>query len=93
MATHDPASRDLRRRVPAVEKVLARPEIRELEQRFGRPPVVEGVRSVLDSARRAAAGGDESAVSSILEDLPSQVAQHAERALAPSLIPVINATG
>jgi L-seryl-tRNA(Ser) seleniumtransferase len=87
------ASPDLRRRVPSVEQVLARPDVRALEARFGPAPVREGVRALLDDARRQAAAGDEAALTAALAALPEQLGQRLGAAVRPSLVRVINATG
>src|SRR6188474_3530910 len=79
------ASADPRRRLPSIEQVLRDPEVRALEERFGRGPV--------DDARARAAAGDEAGVDEALADVPGALRRRLEGAGAPSLVHVINATG
>ena len=84
---------DLRRRLPAIEQLLQEPAVRALEERFGRGPVLRHARGLMDEARAAAAAGDEAALGAALSDLPAALSHRLERAEAPSLVRVINATG
>src|SRR2546428_5903956 len=84
---------DLRRRLPAIEQLLQEPAVRALEERFGRGPVLRHARGLMDEARAAAAAGDEAALVAALSDLPAALSHRLERAEAPSLVRVINATG
>ena len=84
---------DLRRRLPSVDEVLRDPAVAALQERHGREVVVRHLRLLLEDARAAAAGGDETAVAAALSSLPERLAAALQRALAPSLVPVINATG
>jgi L-seryl-tRNA(Ser) seleniumtransferase len=83
---------DARRRLPSVDQALQRPELRALAEAHGRVAVREALREALDEFRRRAAGGDPSG-DPALHDLAAEVAARIERAAAPSLRPVINATG
>ena len=87
------ASDDLRRRVPAVERLLQAPEVRDLEARHGREAVVRELRGLLDAARERAATGDEAGLAAAIGELPDRLARQLEAVLAPSLITVINASG
>jgi L-seryl-tRNA(Ser) seleniumtransferase len=89
MRTHT----DLRRRVPSVEQLLRQPAVRALEERFGRVPVLRHVRGLLDEARARASAGDEAGTDAALADVPGALLRRMERAEAPSLVHVINATG
>jgi L-seryl-tRNA(Ser) seleniumtransferase len=88
-----PASTDLRRRVPSVEQILQEPAIRALEARHGRIMVLRHARRLLEEARELAAGGDEAGLEAALAGLQASLARRIEQAAAPSLIPVINASG
>jgi L-seryl-tRNA(Ser) seleniumtransferase len=84
---------DLRRQVPAVEQVLRRDDVRALEGRHGRGPVLRAVREVLDEIRDHAATGDAPRVEAAVAGLGEAVAERLDAATAPTLMPVINATG
>jgi L-seryl-tRNA(Ser) seleniumtransferase len=88
-----PSGADLRRLVPAVEQVLRRDEVRALEARYGRGPVLRAVREALEAIRDGAASGDEAGVEAAVAALGQTVGRRLETATAPSLLPVINATG
>ncbi|MEW6568485.1 MAG: L-seryl-tRNA(Sec) selenium transferase [Chloroflexota bacterium] len=78
------------RDLPSVERLLQSPSGSELIHRFGRPLTLQAIRQALDDARQALREGGA---------LPDDGALfgHARRTLegwlAPTLIPVINATG
>ena len=84
---------DLRRRLPAIEQLLQEPAVHALEERFGRGPVLRHARGLMEEARARAAAGDEAALAAALLDMPADLARRLERAEAPSLVRVINATG
>jgi L-seryl-tRNA(Ser) seleniumtransferase len=80
------------RDIPSIDRLLQRPAIRAMEAEFGHAAVVDALRAAAAAVRqRVAAGGPEPAdVAAALElEVPGRVAAHA----APSLRPVINATG
>jgi L-seryl-tRNA(Ser) seleniumtransferase len=82
---------DLRRRLPSVDEVLRQDWARALSERYGRALVVGHVRALLDELRAAAnAGGGSGDIASTLS---AELGRRLERAAAPSLVPVINATG
>lgn len=93
MASSRSAGADLRRRVPAVERVLQSPEVRELAARHGRGPLLRELRQLLDAARECASSGDQAALDATLADLHDRLAARLRVGLAPSLVRVINATG
>jgi L-seryl-tRNA(Ser) seleniumtransferase len=70
---------------------LTRPLLDALEHRAGRPIVLEATREVLEAWRRRIASGDERSLAA--EDLESEISERVKSRLAPSLRPVINATG
>jgi len=77
---------DPRRRLPAVDVLLAEPAIAALAAAHPRSLLVRAVRETLDVAR--ANGGEPPA-----EGWAAAVHERVARAAAPSLAPVINATG
>jgi L-seryl-tRNA(Ser) seleniumtransferase len=77
---------DPRRRLPSVDALLAEPAIAALAQRQPRALVLRAVRAVVEHAR--ADGG-----AAPPAGWPAAVAAALERSGAPSLVPVINATG
>lgn len=91
----DSASRAaLLRKIPSVDELLARPLLGELCLRAGRALVLDATREVLAAVRReigqSGSGGAEAGDAEALE---RRIVQTVERWLAPSLRPVINATG
>jgi len=87
------ARADLRRRLPSIEQILRDPEVRALEERFGRGPLLRHARGLVDDARARASAGDEAGVGQALSDVPGALRRRLEGAEAPSLVHVINATG
>jgi L-seryl-tRNA(Ser) seleniumtransferase len=88
-----PDTSDLRRRVPSVDQLLLEPGVRALEQRHGRPLVRAELRRLLEELRAVAASADEGAFSARLAALPEALGRRVGQAGAPSLVPVVNATG
>lgn len=78
------------RKLPAVDAVLRTPELTQLAATVGDAMLAEAVRAVLTNARRAIAEGG---VAPPSDAWPRLVQQHLEEVTAPSLRPVINATG
>ena len=82
--------RDSLRRIPAVDTILQNPDFETLLTEYGHTMSVKALREVLVNVRESAKEGS---------DVPSQQAiidravQLAKQWTAPSLIPVINATG
>jgi L-seryl-tRNA(Ser) seleniumtransferase len=84
----------LMRRIPSVDELLAHPKLAALVSRIERKHLVELTRSVLSSLRaRIAAGAEAQSLSMDAELLVREVAAEVDQLLAPSLRPVINATG
>src|SRR5688500_5050785 len=80
------------RQIPSIEQLRQRPAMQALEARFGRSALIQALRAATDALRRGAADGGETpdAVAEWLDrDLPARLAA----STAPSLQPVINATG
>jgi L-seryl-tRNA(Ser) seleniumtransferase len=84
---------DPRRALPSIDQLLQDPAVRALEARFGRARVGAEARFLVADARRRVAAGDPSAADAVLADAPRALAARLERAAAPSLVRVINATG
>ncbi|HEY6292354.1 MAG TPA: L-seryl-tRNA(Sec) selenium transferase [Terriglobia bacterium] len=79
------------RQIPAVDELLVRPAGRDLEKRAGRTLLVEITREVVEEARRRIVAGSEEEIG--VQSLEKAIALQLEARLAPSLRPVINATG
>ena len=79
------------RQIPAIDELLVRPFLQRLAQSAGRPLVLEAARTVVDSLRRRILAGRDENFSA--ESLEQEIAHSLEAWLAPSLRPVINATG
>jgi L-seryl-tRNA(Ser) seleniumtransferase len=86
-----PAADSQLRQIPAVDELLNRHSLRELEGRLGRRVVVEVTRNVLRSLRERISRGSPANVS--VEWLEVEILNEAEAVTGPSLQPVINATG
>ena len=81
--------------LPSVDELQQRAAIRVLETRFGRDATAAALREATTTLRDAIAGGDPSiatraAAASRIEALAGE---RLDRQFAPSLVPVINATG
>jgi L-seryl-tRNA(Ser) seleniumtransferase len=84
----------LLRQVPSVDELLLRPRIAALVKRIDRSFLVEIVREVLASTRRSLASGDSSGEKSLSpEALEQKILETVDLEFAPSLRPVINASG
>jgi L-seryl-tRNA(Ser) seleniumtransferase len=95
---HGPSDR--LREIPSVDEVLARPHLAALAEKAGRGVVTQSARAVLANLRDQlkhdpVPAGAASAVADALDPaaIESRIAERVEALLAPSLIPVINATG
>ncbi len=78
------------RQLPSLDALLSRPELRELIAEAGRETVRDEARALLEAIRAAIRAGE----APLSEDaMVVQLQDRVRRALAPSLIPVINATG
>ena len=81
----------LLRQLPSIDSVLIGPEAERLEQKYGRTLLLEGLRNVVGDYRQAIHGGASEIPSNqkILELCGNWLRVY----LAPSLFPMINATG
>ncbi|MEJ2413375.1 MAG: L-seryl-tRNA(Sec) selenium transferase, partial [Anaerolineales bacterium] len=77
--------------LPSVDQILNEPRAKTLERQFGRQPLLDVVRSLLDHIRRTflKEGGDIPDLDGILELAAAEL----QARLQPTLTPVINATG
>jgi len=99
----EPETESPLRQIPAVDDLLSRPGLRQLEARVGHRVVVEATRKALEQLRetlRAGTGpasrrgaGVAAARTALMEQLEREILDCAEAGLEPSLQPVINATG
>lgn len=78
------------RKVPKVDKLLADPSMQQLHGRYPRTLLVKTIRSVLEGLRKEILGG---AAPVEIPMVVARVAAELEKAVAPSLRRVINATG
>jgi L-seryl-tRNA(Ser) seleniumtransferase len=80
------------RAIPSIEQLRQRPDVRALEERFGRAAVIDALREEAAALRRTAASG-----AHVPDDVPEAIARAVPARLAAaarrSLRPVINATG
>ncbi|MBG0770365.1 MAG: L-seryl-tRNA(Sec) selenium transferase [Anaerolineaceae bacterium] len=77
--------------LPSIDRLLRQPEVQEIIQTYGRPLTLTAIRTILDDLRQAAIQEDQPIPtnSEILELFREQL----EAWLAPTLVPVINASG
>ena len=87
----EPAAGSLLRQLPAVDELLNRQRLRELEGHVGHRLVVEVTRKVLQGLRERISDGILASVSA--EELEEKIVAQAEAETGLSLQPVINATG
>ncbi len=78
------------RQIPSVDRLLSTEAVEKLVNAFGRQAVVDALRRVLESVRADVHGG-----ASVPDDgsLIERASAHLRNQLAPTLQPVINATG
>ena len=90
-----PAKKDLYRKLPSVDELLHQSEIAALMKKEGRVAVTEAAREVIGKLRQEIASGslDNSALELAVGRLAPAVEVRLRQSLAPSLRPVINATG
>jgi len=86
---------DLLRKLPSVDEVLKHPEVAALIGREGHTSVAEAARLALARIRQEVSDGrlDERGISLARDGMPAAIERELRQALAPSLRPVINATG
>ncbi len=85
------ASVSLLRQIPAVDELLSRGALRDLETRVGRRVLVEATRKVLQSLRGRITSGELATIS--VEMLEQEIVAATAAATRFSLRPVINASG
>jgi L-seryl-tRNA(Ser) seleniumtransferase len=78
------------RRLPSTDFLLERPAVQEAVRWFGRVAVRDEARRLLEESRRAIAAGQMPPSS---EELAQALVARVQRRLAPTLRPVLNATG
>jgi L-seryl-tRNA(Ser) seleniumtransferase len=88
---HGPATTELLRQIPAVNELLGRAALSDLQERVGRDLLVESTRRVLRRFRDRIVEGSLSSVT--LEALEQEIVIEAEAAVRLSLRAVINASG
>ncbi len=85
------------RNLPSVDKLLQMPQTNDLVAEYGRSLTVEALRTVLDEERQAIMKGEVTTVTTTAVAPPDKIIKTAhtwlETILAPTLQPVINATG
>jgi L-seryl-tRNA(Ser) seleniumtransferase len=80
------------REIPSIEQLRQRPGMRVLEERYGRAALVDALRAEAAALRRAISAGaavPEDVAATIEQGVPARLSA----VIAPSLRPVINATG
>jgi L-seryl-tRNA(Ser) seleniumtransferase len=77
---------DRRRRIPSVETILSSPELRPLLESYGHHRTRDAIRTHLDELRRDGRDFEFSVAATVVADT-------VEKAITPSLRPVVNATG
>lgn len=85
-------SADPRRDLPAVDRLLLRPEVTEWAERWGEEPVKRALRETL-AASRSRLGSGELAEAPDVERVLAEAADRLRAADRPSLRPVLNGTG
>jgi L-seryl-tRNA(Ser) seleniumtransferase len=80
------------RDIPSIEQLRQRPALRALEEEYGRAAIVTALREEASSVRSAAAAGRE-VPEDVAEAIVRAVPERLAALRAPSLRPVINATG
>lgn len=88
-------ARDLFRRIPAVDKLLLQPKIRQALEAHPRNLVMRAIHDVLAEIRETIRTGDpETAAAGLeIEAVSGRILVHLERLAQPRLRPLINATG
>ncbi len=87
------------RSIPSIEQLRQRESMRELEATFGRPALVDALRAETSALRSRLTTGDDAPAEktpnamSLLIEIERGVRARLEAGSAPSLRPVINATG
>ncbi len=79
------------RQISSVDELLNRPAIRALQESAGRDLVLQSARDALQAIRERLARGADAELTD--EAIERDIERRVEAELAPSLVPVINATG
>ena len=89
------AQAELLRKLPSVDELLRHGELAEVVANEGQASAAEAARVVLAKLRREISAGHLKAenVALAVEGLPRAIERELRESLAPSLVPVINATG
>ena len=77
--------------LPSIDHLLRQPEVQEIIQSFGRPLTLTALRTVLEDLRQAALQKDQSIPPET--EITHLIREQLEDWTAPTLVPVINATG
>lgn len=90
-----PTQSALFRRLPAIDDLLRSPALARLLSKEGRDTVIAATREVIAELRRQLSGGqlDSSQLGLAIARIPEAVELRLKESVAPSLRPVINATG
>ncbi|MEG2369352.1 MAG: L-seryl-tRNA(Sec) selenium transferase [Raoultibacter sp.] len=88
---HNDINADLLRQLPQIEEVLKHEQMQTLCATQGRPCVLECLRSEIDALRHSILAGNKPVIA--IDDIMARTARAAHALEAPSLRPVINATG
>jgi len=91
MESQTQSRQDALRRISSVDELLSRPAIRALESSAGRALLLEAARDVLQALRDRLSSGHDAGFTD--RDVENEIRDRVEAQLAPSLVPVINATG
>ncbi len=81
---------DRLRALPSIDALLQDHTLRDFEHRYSHNVVVQACRDALDAARKTVLAGAQAPMPALLID---DITARIERAVRPSLVPVINATG
>jgi len=83
------------RLIPSIDQLRQRPSVRALELRFGGAAVISALRSGADAVRQSIAAGDasQSRDQDVAEHIEAMATASLNEQFAPTLHPVINATG
>jgi L-seryl-tRNA(Ser) seleniumtransferase len=79
------------RHIPSIDRLTARPAMAALASRYGRRAVVDALREAAEEARTAMGGGAQ--YPDVVVAIEASARAALARSFAPSLRPVINATG
>ena len=85
--------RDLYRKIPKVDVLLAMPQIQELVRKFGQKAVTECIREEMEKVRALLKQGDAELFEKDLQRLPDKVCTELTRQEESGFRRVINATG